>query len=68
MAIDPGTISAAPTPFTARAAIICSGVSAAAQASDPPTKTRMPSEKMRAMPKRSPIAPPTSTSEDNDRR
>src|SRR5215467_13365727 len=58
----PGTSSAAPTPWTARAAISRPTVGAAAQAPDAAANSATPHENTRRLPNRSPSAPPTSTS------
>ncbi len=58
----PGTSSAAPMPCSARAAISWPVSCAAAQAADASTNTATPSRNMRLRPKRSPSAPPTSSS------
>ena len=63
MARLPGTISAAPNPCTARAMIRKPGFGATAQISDATTNSTMPSAKTFLRPKRSPAAPPISSSE-----
>ena len=57
-----GTISAAPTPCTARAAISAPIPGASAQAAEASAKSRIPETNTRRRPNRSPAAPPTSSS------
>jgi hypothetical protein len=58
----PGTSSAAPMPCSARAAISWPVSCAAAHAADIAVKTTTPTRNTRLRPKRSPSAPPTSSS------
>ena len=63
IAIEPGTISAAATPCKPRATIIPVGLIAKAQPNELTTNRIIPKPKPRAVPKRSPNAPPTKISE-----
>ena len=62
----PGTSSAAPMPCTARAATSWPTPCAAAQAADASVNTAAPTRNTRLRPKRSPSAPPTSSSADRN--
>ena len=54
----PGTSSAPPTPWTARAAMSCRTSGASPHQTEAPAKTAVPIAKTRLRPKRSPSAPP----------
>ena len=58
----PGSISAAPTPCTTRAAISTPIEGATAHASDPRPKIDSPISTTRLWPRRSPIVPPARSS------
>ena len=60
-----GVASAAPAPWSARAAISAPGLAASPQASDPPVNTAMPARKMRRRPAMSASRPATSSSPPN---
>ena len=59
----PGTSKAAPTPCRARAAMSGSALADAAQPIEARVNSAVPAMKIRRRPKRSPSAPPTSSSE-----
>ena len=61
-------MNAAPSPWTTRAKISTAGVGASAEPSEAATNTMMPPAKTLRMPKRSPAAPPSSSTEDNSSR